>query len=154
MKRDAAGSDRERRVLVLATTPKDALLAEGVLRRAGVAVTVCADLGCVCDEIELGAGAVLLPEEENSTVSAPRRLAASEKLLRVRVEFSKNKFARVRPVSTLILRRQSSVAALKRSAVSSKQFNSSAERLSASAKSGMCFFRTTAISWPSREKHG
>ena len=35
----------------------------------------------------------LLPEEEKSTVSAPSRRAASEKLVRVRVEFSKNKFA-------------------------------------------------------------
>jgi diguanylate cyclase (GGDEF)-like protein len=35
--------------------------------------------------------AVLLPEDENSTVSAPRRRAASEKLLRVRVLFSKNR---------------------------------------------------------------
>ena len=45
----------------------------------------------------------LLPEEENSTVSAPSRRAASEKLLRVRVEFSKNRLASVRPASTLDL---------------------------------------------------
>ena len=39
----------------------------------------------------------LLPEDEKSIVSAPKRRAASEKLVRVRVEGSKNKLAQVRP---------------------------------------------------------
>ena len=39
---------------------------------------------------------VLLPVEEKSTVSAPSRRAASEKLFRVRVQFSKNRLASVR----------------------------------------------------------
>ena len=41
----------------------------------------------------------LLPEAEKSTVSAPNRRAASEKLVRVRVDGSKNRFAQVRPAS-------------------------------------------------------
>ena len=39
----------------------------------------------------------LLPEAEKSTVSAPSRRAASEKLVRVRVEASKNRLAQVLP---------------------------------------------------------
>jgi hypothetical protein len=42
----------------------------------------------------------LLPDDENSIVSAPKRRAAKEKLFRVRVEFSKNKFAHVVPINT------------------------------------------------------
>jgi hypothetical protein len=44
-------------------------------------------------------------DEENSTVSAPSRFAANEKLLRVRVLFSKKRFAIVRPFkrSSLVL---------------------------------------------------
>ena len=42
----------------------------------------------------------LLVEAEKSTVSAPSRRAASEKLVRVRVEFSKNRLTQVLPVSS------------------------------------------------------
>ena len=40
----------------------------------------------------------LLVEAEKSSVSAPNRRAASPKLVRVRVEFSKNKLTQVLPV--------------------------------------------------------
>ena len=76
----------------------------------------------------------LLPDDENSMVSPPRRRAASEKLLRVRVLLSKNKFASVRPLRTWIFCRQPSVASLKASDVSRMQFSSSAERLSKSRR--------------------
>ena len=46
----------------------------------------------------------LLVEAEKSTVSAPSRRAASEKLVRVRVEFSKNRLTQVLPVSSGIFR--------------------------------------------------
>ena len=41
------------------------------------------------------------PPDENSIVSAPNRLAANEKLLRVRVLFSKKTLAIVQPRSKL-----------------------------------------------------
>ena len=76
----------------------------------------------------------LLPEDENSTVSAPNRRAASEKLVRVRVEFSKNKFAQVRPASAEILWRQPRVACLNAYAASKIVFSSSALSRSKSNK--------------------
>src|SRR6185437_12310806 len=72
----------------------------------------------------------LLPEAEKSTVSAPSRRAASEKLVRVRVEGSKNKLAQVRPVNTGSFCLQPAVASLKVAAASRMQFNSSADRSS------------------------
>src|SRR6185436_3215450 len=74
----------------------------------------------------------LLPDEEKSTVSAPSRLPAREKLVRVRVEFSKNKLASVRPASTGIRSRQPAVAFLNISAASRIVVTSSADRLSKS----------------------
>ena len=56
----------------------------------------------------------LLDEAEKSTTSAPSRRAASAKLVLVRVEFSKNRLTIVVPFSTESLRRQPSVASLKR----------------------------------------
>ena len=46
----------------------------------------------------------LLVEAEKSSVSAPSRRAASEKLFRVRVEFSKNRLTQVLPASRGIFR--------------------------------------------------
>jgi signal transduction histidine kinase len=54
---------REQGLLILAPTERDAVLAQSVLQRAGVACTRCADLNEVCDNLAAGAGAVLLPEE-------------------------------------------------------------------------------------------
>src|SRR5690348_5691941 len=76
----------------------------------------------------------LLPEAEKSTVSAPNRRAASEKLIRVRVEASKNKFAQVRPESTGSLRLQPAVASLNVAAESRMQSNSSADSSSKPSK--------------------
>ena len=60
----AAGIEsREQGLLVLAPTERDAVLAQSVLQRAGVACTRCVDLDEVCDNLREGAGAVLLPEE-------------------------------------------------------------------------------------------
>jgi two-component system, sensor histidine kinase len=57
------GADLERRVLVLAPTGKDADLARSVLERAGMECLCCRDLDHACEELEAGAGALLLPEE-------------------------------------------------------------------------------------------
>ena len=60
----AAGIEsREQGLLILAPTERDAVLAQSVLQRAGVACTRCVDLDEVCDNLREGAGAVLLPEE-------------------------------------------------------------------------------------------
>ena len=60
----AAGIEsREQGLLILAPTERDAVLAQSVLQRAGVACTRCADLDEICDTLAEGAGAVLLPEE-------------------------------------------------------------------------------------------
>ncbi len=59
-------SDRElleQRVLVLAPTSKDAALTRSFLERAEVACVCCRDLNEVCDQLEHGAGALLLTEE-------------------------------------------------------------------------------------------
>ena len=53
----------ERRVLVLAPTPRDGSLARAVLERAEIESLRCHDLEQVVAEVENGAGAVLLPEE-------------------------------------------------------------------------------------------
>ncbi len=76
----------------------------------------------------------LLPDEEKSIVSAPSRRAASEKLVRVRVEFSKNRFAQVRPARTGSFRVQLAVASLNVPALSRMTLISSAERLSRSSR--------------------
>jgi signal transduction histidine kinase/CheY-like chemotaxis protein len=56
----SGGSER---LLVLAPTGRDALLATDVLRRAGLTAEPCASVADLCAEIERGAGAVLLTEE-------------------------------------------------------------------------------------------
>jgi DNA-binding NtrC family response regulator len=53
----------ERRVLVLAPTAKDAQLVRTILRDAQIECEACSDLRCLCEEIEHGAAAVILPEE-------------------------------------------------------------------------------------------
>jgi signal transduction histidine kinase/ActR/RegA family two-component response regulator len=51
------------RVLVLAPTGKDAALTVSILRGAGIDALPCPDLRRVCDELEAGAGALLLTGE-------------------------------------------------------------------------------------------
>ena len=89
----------------------------------------------------------LLVEAEKSTTSAPSRRAASEKLVRVRVEFSKNRFTTVEPVSTESLRRQWSVASLKRAAVSSSSRISSPVSRSRSSRWRCCQPAGTWSGW-------
>jgi PAS domain S-box-containing protein len=60
---DVGRDSLEQRVLMLAPTEKDAALARSVLGRARVVVCCCRDLDTVCNELETGASAVLLPEE-------------------------------------------------------------------------------------------
>ena len=56
-------AERERRILILAPTGKDATLTQSILRRAGVDSMTCRSLEQLCDEIQEGVGAVLLAEE-------------------------------------------------------------------------------------------
>ncbi len=51
------------RVLVLATTGRDAALAQSVLTRGALASKVCADINDLCAGVRAGAGAALLAEE-------------------------------------------------------------------------------------------
>ena len=53
----------EQRVLFLAPTDKDAAMTASILGRAGVTCASCADFVELCDQLESGAGAVMLPEE-------------------------------------------------------------------------------------------
>ena len=72
----------------------------------------------------------LLVEAEKSTVSAPKRRAASEKLVRVRVEFSKNSVTQVLPFRSGSCERSWAIACLKTAALSRISVISSAERSS------------------------
>jgi diguanylate cyclase (GGDEF)-like protein/PAS domain S-box-containing protein len=56
-------ADNEWRLLVLASTFKDGTLASQVLARAGVKCTVCSAAASLMEELERGAGALLLVEE-------------------------------------------------------------------------------------------
>jgi signal transduction histidine kinase/ActR/RegA family two-component response regulator len=53
----------EERVLILAPTPKDARISQSILAESGVASTACTTLDELCNEIEDGAGAIVLSEE-------------------------------------------------------------------------------------------
>jgi PAS domain S-box-containing protein len=53
----------ERRLVFLAPTSKDVALTAAILERAGVPSAACSSLKQTCQELEAGAGAVLLPEE-------------------------------------------------------------------------------------------
>ncbi len=66
----------EQRVLLLAPTQRDAEITSAFLSTAGLGYFVCRDLGEVCKEIGIGAGAVLLTEEV-------LRLPAIDELIRV-----------------------------------------------------------------------
>jgi PAS domain S-box-containing protein len=63
MNRMASDRERENRVLILVPTAKDAAVSNGILGRAGCAVATCQDIGELCAEISLGAGAVLVTDE-------------------------------------------------------------------------------------------
>src|SRR5262249_14217245 len=56
-------ADLARRVLVLAPTGRDAVLACRVLEVEGIESRVCADLGELCRALQHGAGAVLVAQE-------------------------------------------------------------------------------------------
>jgi PAS domain S-box-containing protein len=69
-----AADNPERRVLLVAPTGKDAALTAAILDRSGVPSLRCGDLGEVCDELDAGAGLVLMAEEA-LTSPGHRRLA-------------------------------------------------------------------------------
>jgi signal transduction histidine kinase len=66
---DSLGNDVERRVLVLAPTPKDAALTRGMLERAELPCVICTDIAQLCQRLRDGAAALLLPEEAISSGS-------------------------------------------------------------------------------------
>jgi signal transduction histidine kinase/ActR/RegA family two-component response regulator len=53
----------EHRVLLLAPTARDAALSRNIMTEAGIACTVCQDLGELCRELQGGAGTAVLTEE-------------------------------------------------------------------------------------------
>ena len=53
----------EQRVLILAPTSKDAALSRSIFDTAGVSAHYCRDLDEVVEQLDTGAGALLLPEE-------------------------------------------------------------------------------------------
>jgi signal transduction histidine kinase/ActR/RegA family two-component response regulator len=70
-----AAALRESRVLVLAPTARDLKLTQSILEEAGISCAGCMDLAQLCERLERGAGAVLVPEEavapyENASLAA------------------------------------------------------------------------------------
>src|SRR5262245_34994475 len=63
MKTDRDRDAPQRRVLVLAPTPRDAELTAAVLDRASIGCYLCDDLAELCRQLQDGASAVLLAEE-------------------------------------------------------------------------------------------
>jgi signal transduction histidine kinase/ActR/RegA family two-component response regulator len=72
---DSGASRRDRRLLVLPPTVRDGTTTKELLVRAGLSATICDDIPALLDEIERGAGAVLLTEE--ATAAAGDRFAAT-----------------------------------------------------------------------------
>jgi signal transduction histidine kinase/CheY-like chemotaxis protein len=56
-------ADLEQRLLVLTPTPKDASVAEVVFRNARVPCLCCTDLDSLCEEMNRGVAAIVIPEE-------------------------------------------------------------------------------------------
>lgn len=78
--RDAPETDLSRRVLVLAPTGRDAVLACRILRDAGMTASPCPDLHALCDEAREGAGVLVLSMEalNDDSVSCIREFKAGE----------------------------------------------------------------------------
>jgi len=57
-------SPADQRVILLAPTARDGRASEELLAAEGIACVVCAEIEDVCREIEVGAAALLIPEEE------------------------------------------------------------------------------------------
>ena len=75
----AASGLHELRVLILAPTSKDSDLTRKVLQDAGVECLACDDMQQLCDEVNAGAAAIVLPEE---AIVAQRNDRLSEILAR------------------------------------------------------------------------
>ena len=63
---------RDRRVLMLAPTTRDAATTESLLARAGITADICADFDQLFDRLEDGAGAIVVPEESLSSAQRTR----------------------------------------------------------------------------------
>jgi len=61
--KEAGRYDRELRLLVLESNSQDAQQSRLILDGAGIAVTLCGDLGALCREAAQGAGALLITDE-------------------------------------------------------------------------------------------
>ena len=72
--RAAEPAGRDERVLVLAPTGRDSALAASVLRDGGVRSVSCGSMTELCEEIRLGAGAILVAEEALVTTATMRML--------------------------------------------------------------------------------
>jgi signal transduction histidine kinase len=68
---------RDRRVLVMARTGRDAATAQALLAQAGIQAETCHDLNHLTTELRAGAAAILIPEE----VLAPDGLAVLHRIL-------------------------------------------------------------------------
>ena len=58
-----AADDLEDRILLLTPTPKDASLTQSMLEHAGIKCFICQDLEQICQQLALGAAALLIAEE-------------------------------------------------------------------------------------------
>jgi signal transduction histidine kinase/CheY-like chemotaxis protein len=65
-------TDRERRVLVLAPTGRDAISTERILREAALNCGICRDIDELCAEMDANVGAVLITEEALTTERCSR----------------------------------------------------------------------------------
>jgi signal transduction histidine kinase/CheY-like chemotaxis protein len=59
----------DRRLLMLASTPRDGATARDILQRAGIEVELCDDVRAMATEVQRGAAAVMLPEESIGVAS-------------------------------------------------------------------------------------
>ena len=71
---------RDRRLLFLAPTAKDATTTQAMLSSHGIHVDVCRTFEALLAEVDAGAGAILLPEEAASLThnAALRQVLASQ----------------------------------------------------------------------------
>jgi hypothetical protein len=74
---DTTPKQIEERILVLAPTGKDSVMACRILDDAGLRTRACADMHEICSELKQGAGALLITDE---TLSIEEARIVSEKL--------------------------------------------------------------------------
>lgn len=67
-------SDHDERILILAPVGRDAVLAQEILRQAGIVSQICADMDQLCRDVLVGAGALLLTQEALPAVDTKQLL--------------------------------------------------------------------------------